>query len=368
MTDDTARLPLKKASGEVPEGFLRVGPLTNIAQAIEHFAVDADGLFASVGVSGELFANPDNIISPYTAGELLERCAALTGCPHFALLLGRTQSASSLGMVGELLPHCADVGTALAHLQDLLHLHDRAGIATRTIDGSTATLGYTLFAGPIAGVDQIYDGTLVIAQNIMRLLCGSQWRARAVLLSRRRPANMRPYRQVFQCPIEFDAESSSLVFPASDLSLPVAGADPARFKLLKERLEDIRDRHDLDLVAQTRRVVQAMLVLRRCSLARVAGELAMNPRRLNRLLERAGKSYRELLDEARCGLALRLICNTDLSLGQIAVVLDYSSASAFTHAFKRWQDISPQEWRRMHGCSMAAAPATTMPPKITAHG
>ena len=69
-------------------------------------------------------------------------------------------------MVGELLPHCADVGTALAHLQNLLHLHDRAGIATRTIDGDTATLGYTLFAGPIAGVDQIYDCLLYTSRCV----------------------------------------------------------------------------------------------------------------------------------------------------------------------------------------------------------
>lgn len=352
MTNDQAMPEAKRPYGEVPEGFQRVGPLANIAQTIAHLALDAEALFASVGVASDLFSNPDNLISPYTAGKLLERCAELSGCPHFALLLAQAQSASSLGMVGELLPHCADVGTALAHLQNLLHLHDRAGIATRTIDGHSATFGYTLFAGPIAGVDQIYDGTLVIAQNIMRLLCGRQWKARAVLLSRRRPENPRPYRQVFQCPVEFDAESSSLVFPASDLSLPVAGADPDRFKLLKEKLEDIRSRHDLDLVAQTRRVVQAMVVLRRCSLSAVARELSMNPRRLNRLLEREGSTYRQLLDDARCGLALRLIRLTDLSLGQIAVVLDYSSASAFTHAFKRWKNVSPMAWRSLHGRSL----------------
>lgn len=350
------------AYGEVPEGFERVGPLANIAQAIEQFAIDAEALFTSVGVSRDLFSDPNNIISPHTAGRLLQRCAELSGCPHFALLLGQAQSASSLGMVGELLPHCADVGTALAHLQNLLHLHDRAGITTRTTDGNTATLGYSLFAGPVAGVDQIYDGTLVIAQNIMRLLCGPQWKARAVLLSRRRPDNVRPYQQVFQCPIEFDAESSSLVFPASDLRSPVSGADPDRFKLLKEELENIRCRNDLDLVAQTRRVVQAMVVLQRCSLAGVAKELAMNPRRLNRLLEREGSTYRDLLDEARCGLALRLICLTDLAIAQIAVVLGYSGASAFTHAFKRWTNVSPLAWRRKHGRPAATAVVQSLSP------
>jgi AraC-like DNA-binding protein len=103
-------------------------------------------------------------------------------------------------------------------------------------------------------------------------------------------------------------------------------------------------------------VVQAMLVLRRCSLSGVARELSMNPRQLNRLLEREGSApTAQLLDEARCGFALRLICLTDLSLGQIAVVLDYSSASAFTHAFKRWKAVSPLAWRRLHGRTITTA-------------
>jgi len=66
-------------------------------------------------------------------------------------------------------------------------------------------------------------------------------------------------------------------------------------------------------------------------------------------------TYRELLDEARCSLALRLICHTDLPLGHIAAVLDYSGASAFTHAFKRWMRVSPLAWRLSNGQAITAA-------------
>ncbi|MBE2257822.1 MAG: helix-turn-helix transcriptional regulator, partial [Rhodobacteraceae bacterium] len=47
--------------------------------------------------------------------------------------------------------------------------------------------------------------------------------------------------------------------------------------------------------------------------------------------------------------------NTDLSLGQVAEILDYSSASAFTHAFKRWKKVAPLEWRQSHGRAAASA-------------
>jgi len=75
MRNDQAMLPYKNACGEIPDGLVRIGPLTNIAQAIERFDVDAEALFASIGLSSELFTDPDNLISPHTYGELLERCA-----------------------------------------------------------------------------------------------------------------------------------------------------------------------------------------------------------------------------------------------------------------------------------------------------
>jgi AraC-like DNA-binding protein len=77
-------------------------------------------------------------------------------------------------------------------------------------------------------------------------------------------------------------------------------------------------RRQRDVVRDAQRPIRKVDRLRRCTLSDVARERAMNPRQLNRLLEREGCTYRELLDEARCALALRLMCLTDLSLGQIA--------------------------------------------------
>ena len=316
---------------------------------VTDFGADPESVFADVGVASDLLADPDNVVASQLLGELIERCATVTGCEHFGLIIGRDAPLSSLGLLGELLPHCADVGTALVHLQDFFHLHDRGAMPTITVDGDIATFGYTPLASPVKGAEQFHDGSLAVGQNIMRALLGPSWKARALLLSRRRPVNPRPYQQVFQCPIEFDAEHSMLVFAASDLARPVAGADPDRCKILKERLEGIRGQHDLDVLARVRRTIQALVVLRRCSLDQLAATLAMNRRRVNRLLEREGSSYRELLDDVRCRLALRLIGDTDLSLGQIAAALDYSAASAFTHAFRRWTNVSPLEWRRRHG-------------------
>lgn len=37
--------------------------------------------------------------------------------------------------------------------------------------------------------------------------------------------------------------------------------------------------------------------------------------------------------------------NTHMPIGQIATTLDYSEASAFNHAFRRWSGTTPAAWR-----------------------
>jgi AraC-like DNA-binding protein len=44
-------------------------------------------------------------------------------------------------------------------------------------------------------------------------------------------------------------------------------------------------------------------------------------------------------------LAAKGQADTNLPFGQVAAVLDYSEASAFTRAFQRWSGQTPKAWR-----------------------
>ncbi|MEO0593143.1 MAG: helix-turn-helix domain-containing protein [Myxococcota bacterium] len=83
----------------------------------------------------------------------------------------------------------------------------------------------------------------------------------------------------------------------------------------------------------------------RPSLADVAASLRTSSRTLRRRLNSEGVRFSELLDRARFQRATFLLLDTDTSLEQIAFSLQFSSASAFRRAFKRWTKIAPSDFR-----------------------
>ncbi|MDF5733451.1 MAG: helix-turn-helix transcriptional regulator, partial [Rhizonema sp. PD38] len=80
---------------------------------------------------------------------------------------------------------------------------------------------------------------------------------------------------------------------------------------------------------------------------RVSTRLSIVPRTLQRQLREAGTSYREVLDEIRRELSVYYLRNSDMAICEVAFLLAFSETSSFNHAFKRWYNLSPTEFRRL---------------------
>jgi AraC-like DNA-binding protein len=94
-----------------------------------------------------------------------------------------------------------------------------------------------------------------------------------------------------------------------------------------------------------RRLLRVRLTGDRCSAEDMADLLAVHRRTLSRRLKDSGAGYRDIPNEIRFEIARQLLRDTEVPLGQIAAALDYSEASAFTRAFRRWSGETPTAWR-----------------------
>ena len=65
-----------------------------------------------------------------------------------------------------------------------------------------------------------------------------------------------------------------------------------------------------------------------------------------RALGSQNTSFRELFDELRASLAVKYLRDTDMKSEDIALALGFSDAANFRHAFRRWTNESPSEFKQ----------------------
>lgn len=342
------RNPLEMA--HVTEGRVRVSPLRHLPDLLEGFGVALAPLLDHLGLPARILDDPENTIAVTSAAQLLELCATRSRCAHFGLLLGQRASLGAFGLIGARVRNEANVGAALHALARTQHLHGRAGVPAVVVKDDVALYSLTLEGYLGLGASHVHDLSAAMGFNLMRELCGATWIPTEVLLPHKPPVDRRPYDRCFQAPVRFDAEWTALAFPARWLSHPVRGADALRLGRLQQSVEEVAARHHNDLIMLVRRALYVLVMQGRGSVEDVSCLIGMHRRTINRRLALRGTSISRLQEEVKSQIARQLLTDTTMSMIEIASTLDYSDASAFTRAFRRWENTTPTAWRRALGC------------------
>lgn len=99
-------------------------------------------------------------------------------------------------------------------------------------------------------------------------------------------------------------------------------------------------------------------------MGRIASALCMSERTLRRRLQEEGCTFQQVVDEVRRTWAEELLADSRLALDRIAERLGYAEAASFIHAFKRWTQLTPREFRRQLRHPSAGSGAPTPPPSV----
>jgi AraC-like DNA-binding protein len=328
---------------------VRIGSVLAVPAVLTSLGVDPARVLAEAGLESTLFDDADNRISFATRSRLIQLCVTRTGCPHFGLLVGEQGGLHSFGLLGLLMKYSPDVATALRGLVHHLHLYVVGGVTTLAVHGDLATLGYQVVLPKSVATDQIGDGAAALMLNMLRSLCGTDWAPTEVWFAHRGPDDIAPYHRVFHAPTRFDAEQYALVFRTADLGRKLPSHDPALHHLLQRQIDVLEASQRDDLPGQVRIVLHTALASGHVSVEQVAAMFSMHSRTLSRRLRALGTSYRELVNEARFEIARQMLEQSAMDLRQLALLLGYADASAFTRAFRRWSGTTPVGWRSRPG-------------------
>ncbi|MCG8392191.1 MAG: AraC family transcriptional regulator [Pseudomonadales bacterium] len=161
-------------------------------------------------------------------------------------------------------------------------------------------------------------------------------------------ATCQAFEDFFGCPVSFEQSHTRVVFPVALLSLPLPHSDPSMRSLLDRQasamLLALPDSDSFDRALQ-----QAMVRLMPeavVTLPRLASELHMSVRTLQRRLADRQLTWRALLDRTREQLARHYLADASLTLGDVALLLGFSEHSAFTRAYRRWTGTTPARARK----------------------
>lgn len=188
--------------------------------------------------------------------------------------------------------------------------------------------------------------------SFARLTCGprrflAQPHVLGVEFTHARPAHGDLYDEVFQCPVQFSASRNALELHPETASWPVRQGSSYVFGVLTERGDRLLE--DLAADKQVKDRILRWLVERmhtgelRADLA--ARELGFSRQTLFRRLKAEGTTYSDTLTAARRRASELYLQGGRTSVADIAYLVGFSDAAAFSRAFKRWTGMSPQAYR-----------------------
>jgi AraC-like DNA-binding protein len=129
------------------------------------------------------------------------------------------------------------------------------------------------------------------------------------------------------------------------LGRPVAASTAAERLRLLDRAAKIESMLDMSFVERVRRALRSSLPTRWLTEDEIAARLMISPRVLRLRLAEAGSNFREIVEELRYETARQFLATSVLGFNDVALLLGYSEASAFSRAFRRWSGVAPSAWR-----------------------
>lgn len=299
---------------------------------------------AASGSEESLFEGPEALV-------LMETAVDLSGDPCLMIRLGQELGILCFGSFGFALMSCASLretvqlllryGQVLFQPSWAAYEHEGGMMLRADISRGTAAqqqlLAELSFSNLLAMGRTLYGSQVENAEGV------------EIQLNYSRPSHLACYRNAFRSPIKFDCEHSQLFLPPQVLDTPVKTANRSEHVVFHQQCEEIL--RGLNSVEETTAAVRQVLIQSAgnfLDIAQVADSLHVSERTLRRRLEAESTSFRATFEEIRDLLAREYLAETELTVAEIAHLLNYSETVNFRRAFVRWNGVTPSAYRQEH--------------------
>jgi AraC-like DNA-binding protein len=338
-------LPLYDGPKKTPV-FHRANGVARILAVLEAMNVDPWPHLADLGIDGRRLFEADYFLSMDQEFEVFSLAKRLSGCPSLGLACGWSYNFVSFGALGVALVTAASMRDGLEYVLRNIDLTYAYLEFDSHLENDTlcVTMNRPFDLGPHDVF--ILERDIAAAYRVLSDILGEPLPLLKVCFDVPAPNYAGEYRKIFNATVEFGSPFNRIEFSASLLERQPALRDQYAHNIAREQVAYLQ-KHTHPNPTTAQRVISLFLKepSRYSRLESVADALHLSPRTLRRKLEHEGTTFSRLTHSLRYQLAVDYL-TTDMGLNDIAARLGYSDGVNFSHAFKRWTDRTPSEYRK----------------------
>jgi AraC-like DNA-binding protein len=321
---------------------------TGLFEAIAARGGNPDQILRKFGIDRSAFSEPEGFIPSSVFAGVLEEAAEATADACFGLHLGEHYNPRNIGPVAYVVLNSPTVRAGIENIERYLHVYNEAAKWFFTSEGNRGYIRYLLTDLGIKSLRHSNEHEMTIAFNTLRMMVGSQWAPKEIQFAHEAPEQTSEHLRIFHAPVSFGCKTNAIVTDLHFVEREVLAADQRLYQILKRYLDHVLGKMPREdcLLASVRRATAETMRDGELRLVRVAKQMAMSARTLQRQLKERGVDFKHLADDTRQRFAMNYLKDRRNTLTEVAFLLGYSELSAFNRAFKRWTGSTPLDYRR----------------------
>jgi AraC-like DNA-binding protein len=336
-------------------------PIASVTPVVASAAsrVSARRLCDDAGLDYSLLGRPGARIPICRLTAVYESAARLTGDRAFGLRVGEALDVRHFGLFGYILLHSATLGLALERAARYLPLWTEGAHLRCEHDGAWVCVSWE-YADPNA-LPACQDSEMSISTVVAtcrRVTEGGAIGLAEAWFRHEAPRDRSRHDRVFGSKLHFNKPSTTLVFRRDALDIRLSAADERLCAWLMRCADADMDGMRvgcrgaeglvpgaLDPPTRAREWLRAHLEEGQPRLNRLALELGLSVRSLQRELGARGTTYAKVLSAVRREIAEDCLRDPKVPLAEISWRLGYGQPNEFHRAFREWTGVTPARFR-----------------------
>ena len=331
--------------------YFRARFIANIIQFAAQQGVDSRRLLALTGKKMEELCAEELMMEAPVYNSIVEETEALSGDDLFGLHLGEYLSLSAAGLIVQIAQSSNTVLDALNYMVEYANLGCQAlPFQLKELDNvwelSIRPNALWLEQSP-KSVRHTMDGTLVFTLREFHTLTRQKYYPNRIHFAYPRPKKLAEYERIFNCSLRFNQPLTAIYLDKKQVAEKVVTSDYRLLQLLVQYAQDklAKMEGQLGFATVVKQSIINLVKPQFPTIEQVAANLNLSVRTLQRKLKEEGLTYKVVLDELRKEFAIDYLKNKQLTVKEIAYMLDYAEPSSFIRSFKRWTGKSPRAFR-----------------------